>query len=76
MAGTRAKAEPKLDVAAVAERFRGQVYRYILRLVSDASQAEDLTQETFGRHASFSGWSGMARGAKQHDLGRVAYPLR
>ncbi len=37
------------DSQAVAERYRASIYRYILRLVRNASLADDLTQETFLR---------------------------
>jgi len=37
------------DSSAVAERYRPSIYRYIARLVRDASLADDLTQETFLR---------------------------
>lgn len=40
---------PPGDPVAVAERYRGPIYRYVLRLVSDRSQADDLAQETFLR---------------------------
>lgn len=33
----------------MAERYRAPIYRYVLRLVRDASLADDLTQETFLR---------------------------
>lgn len=38
-----------LDSAAVAARYRSAIRRYVLRLVGDASLADDLTQETFLR---------------------------
>lgn len=43
------------DSAAVAERYRHSIYRYILRLVGDAEGADDLTQETLLRvHRRFA----------------------
>jgi len=38
-----------LDSAAVADRYRSSIRHYVLRLVGDASLADDLTQETFLR---------------------------
>ena len=35
--------------AAVFQQYRDRIYRYILRLVRDEHEAEDLTQETFLR---------------------------
>lgn len=46
------RAEPTAaakDSAAVAERYRASIYRYILRLIRDPDRADDLTQETFLR---------------------------
>ena len=37
------------DVAALFQDYRDRIYRYILRMVRDATEAEDLTQETFLR---------------------------
>lgn len=38
-----------LDSGAVADRYRSSIHHYVLRLVGDASLADDLTQETFLR---------------------------
>ena len=38
-----------LSVGAVYERYRDRIFRHILHLVRDRSEAEDLTQETFLR---------------------------
>jgi RNA polymerase sigma-70 factor (ECF subfamily) len=38
-----------LNSAAISEQYRDKIYRYILRLVHDPSDADDLTQETFLR---------------------------
>jgi RNA polymerase sigma-70 factor (ECF subfamily) len=38
-----------LSSAAVFEKYRERIYRYILRMTRDHSEAEDLTQETFLR---------------------------
>lgn len=38
-----------LDSGAVADRYRSSIRHYVLRLVGDASLADDLTQETFLR---------------------------
>jgi RNA polymerase sigma-70 factor (ECF subfamily) len=38
-----------LSSASVFERFHDPIYRYILRLVHQSTEAEDLTQETFLR---------------------------
>ncbi len=37
------------ESSAVAEHYRASIHRYVLRLVGDASLADDLTQETFLR---------------------------
>ena len=37
------------DSAAVFEQYRERIYRYILRMTRDTTEAEDLTQETFLR---------------------------
>lgn len=37
------------DSSAVAERYRSSIHHYVLRLVGDASLADDVTQETFLR---------------------------
>ena len=47
--GSRNAASVNLDSAAIAERYRASIYRYVLRLVRDRTRAEDLTQETFLR---------------------------
>ena len=38
-----------IDSVRVFERFHDSIYRYILRVVHQATEAEDLTQETFLR---------------------------
>ncbi len=38
-----------LTSAEVTQAYRGKIYHYILRLVRDPDEAEDLTQETFLR---------------------------
>ncbi|HMA42552.1 MAG TPA: sigma factor, partial [Gemmatimonadales bacterium] len=38
-----------LTSAAVFQQYQDRIYRYILRLVRDEHEAEDLTQETFLR---------------------------
>jgi RNA polymerase sigma-70 factor (ECF subfamily) len=38
-----------ISSASVFERFHDPIYRYILRLVHQSTEAEDLTQETFLR---------------------------
>jgi RNA polymerase sigma-70 factor (ECF subfamily) len=38
-----------LKSAAIFEKFRDRIYRYIFRMVRDSAEAEDLTQETFLR---------------------------
>ena len=38
-----------LESGAVADRFRSSIHHYVLRLVGDASLADDLTQETLLR---------------------------
>jgi RNA polymerase sigma-70 factor (ECF subfamily) len=38
-----------LSSAGVAEQWRDRIHRYILRMVRDPEEAEDLTQETFVR---------------------------
>jgi RNA polymerase sigma-70 factor, ECF subfamily len=43
------KAAPPLTSAAVFQQYQDRIYRYILRLVRDEGEAEDLTQETFLR---------------------------
>jgi RNA polymerase sigma-70 factor (ECF subfamily) len=40
---------PSLDTAALFAAYRDRIYRYVLRLVRDRAEAEDLTQETFLR---------------------------
>lgn len=47
--GTQAQREAVLDSAAIAERYRVSIYRYVVRLIRDRERAEDLTQETFLR---------------------------
>ena len=37
------------DAAVLFQTYRDRVYRYILRMVRDAAEAEDLTQDTFLR---------------------------
>jgi RNA polymerase sigma-70 factor (ECF subfamily) len=39
----------ELDTAAVFDQYRERLHRYILRLVRDAAEADDLLQETFLR---------------------------
>lgn len=43
------KAAAHLTSAAVFRQYQDRIYRYILRLVRDEHEAEDLTQETFLR---------------------------
>jgi RNA polymerase sigma-70 factor (ECF subfamily) len=43
------KASASLNSAAVFEQYRERIYLYILRMVKDVTEAEDLTQETFLR---------------------------
>jgi RNA polymerase sigma-70 factor (ECF subfamily) len=38
-----------LDGAALFERYHDRIYRYVLRLVKNPTEAEDLTQDTFLR---------------------------
>ncbi len=38
-----------LSSAAVFEQYRERIYRYVLRMMRDPAEAEDLTQETFVR---------------------------
>lgn len=49
MSTRQSDAPAPTDSAAVAERYRALIYRYILRLVRNGSLADDLTQETFLR---------------------------
>jgi RNA polymerase sigma-70 factor, ECF subfamily len=39
----------KMDSTSLVERHRPAIFRYVLRLVRDRAQSEDLTQETFLR---------------------------
>jgi len=39
----------KPDTGVLFETYRDRIYRYVLHLVRDAAEAEDLTQETFLR---------------------------
>ena len=38
-----------IDAAALFEAHYDRIYRYVLRMVHDPAEAEDLTQETFLR---------------------------
>jgi RNA polymerase sigma-70 factor, ECF subfamily len=38
-----------LDAAALFERYHDRIYRYVLRMVKNSAEAEDLTQDTFLR---------------------------
>jgi len=38
-----------LDAAALFERYHDRIYRYVLRMVKNPAEAEDLTQDTFLR---------------------------
>jgi RNA polymerase sigma-70 factor, ECF subfamily len=44
---------PRLDVATLYEANRVRIYRYVLHLVHDSAEAEDITQETFLRAHRF-----------------------
>ena len=43
----------KLDAGTLFETHRDRIYRYVLHLMHDRAEAEDLTQETFLRAHSF-----------------------
>ena len=49
----QAQAGDRRAFEQLVERYQGQIYRYVLRTVLDATVAEDLAQETFVR--AFSG---------------------